>query len=120
MSNQFFFNGFLKEKVYIEQPMIYEVKEYGYKILKLNKSLYGLKQVSRAWYSHIDGHFLENGFVKCIHEYTIYVKIKKNGDTLIVCLYVDDLFFTGNNPMFEDFKQAMTKEFEMTNIDFMS
>jgi len=45
---------------------------------------------------------------------------KKNGDTLIVCLYVDDLFFTGNNPMFEDFKQAMTKEFEMTNIDFMS
>jgi hypothetical protein len=77
MSNQFFFNGFLKEKVYIEQPMIYEVKEYGYKILKLNKSLYGLKQVSRAWYSHIDGHFLENGFVKCLHEYTIYVKIKK-------------------------------------------
>ena len=101
--------------------MVYEVKKYGYKILKLNKALYGLKQVSRAWYSHIDGHFLENGFVKCLYEYTIYVKIKKSGDTLIICLYVDDLFFTGNNPkMFEDFKQAMTKEFEMTNIDFMS
>jgi hypothetical protein len=34
---------------------------------------------------------------------------------------VDDLIFTENNPkMFEDFKQAMTREFEMKNIDLMS
>jgi hypothetical protein len=34
---------------------------------------------------------------------------------------VDDLIFTGNNPkMFEDFKQAMIKEFEITDIGFMS
>ena len=45
----------------------------------------------------------------------------KNEDILIVCLYVDDLIFTGNNPsMFEDFKKAMTKEFEMTDIGLMA
>ena len=45
----------------------------------------------------------------------------KNGDILIVCLYVDDLIFIGNNPgMFEDFKKVMTKEFEMTNIGLMA
>ena len=45
----------------------------------------------------------------------------KNGDILIFCLYVDDLIFTSNNPiMFEDFKKAMTKEFEMTNIGLMA
>jgi hypothetical protein len=34
---------------------------------------------------------------------------------------VDDLIFTKNNPkMFEDFKQAMITEFEMTNIGLMS
>jgi hypothetical protein len=39
----------------------------------------------------------------------------------IFCLYVDDLIFTGNNPsMFEDFKKAMTQEFEMTDIGLMS
>jgi hypothetical protein len=33
---------------------------------------------------------------------------------------VDDLIFTGNNPMmFEDFKQAMTKEFEMMDTGLM-
>jgi hypothetical protein len=34
---------------------------------------------------------------------------------------VDDLIFTGNDPnIFGDFKQAMIKEFEMMNIDFMT
>jgi hypothetical protein len=55
------------------------------------------------------------------HKYVIYVKIKENSDTLIICLYVDDLIFTGNNPkMSENFKQVMIKEFEMTDIGFMS
>ena len=27
------------------------------------------------------------------HKYAIYVKIKESGDTLIICLYVDDLIF---------------------------
>ncbi|KAK2989293.1 hypothetical protein RJ640_027330 [Escallonia rubra] len=43
------------------------------------------------------------------------------GDILIVCLYVDDLIFTGNNvKMFDDFKKEMAKEFEMTDIGLMS
>jgi hypothetical protein len=30
---------------------------------------------------------------------------KENDDALIVCLYIDDLIFTGNNPkMFGEFK----------------
>lgn len=40
---------------------------------------------------------------------------------MIVCLYVDEMIITGNNPkMFDDFKKTMTKEFEMTNIRHMS
>ncbi|KAG6471913.1 hypothetical protein ZIOFF_069366 [Zingiber officinale] len=36
-------------------------------------------------------------------------------------LLVDDLIVTGNNPkMFEDFKRAMTKEFEILDIGIMS
>ncbi|KAK2975344.1 hypothetical protein RJ640_009698 [Escallonia rubra] len=43
------------------------------------------------------------------------------GDILIVCLYVDDLIFTGNNvKMLDDFKKEMAKEFEMTDIGMMS
>ena len=40
---------------------------------------------------------------------------------MIVFLYVDNLIFTGNNlSMFEDFKKAMAKEFEMTDIGLIA
>jgi hypothetical protein len=59
--------------------------------------------------------------MKCLHEYAIYVKIKESDDTLTVCLYVDNMIFTGNIPkIFRDFKQVMIKEFEMTNIGFVT
>lgn len=47
--------------------------------------------------------------------------MNKDGDILIICLYVDDMIFTGNNPsMFADFKRSMVKEFEMTDVGLMA
>ena len=38
-----------------------------------------------------------------------------------MCLYVDDLIFTGSNPsMYEEFTKVMTKEFKITNIRLMA
>ena len=40
---------------------------------------------------------------------------------MIVCLYVDDMIFIGNNSkMFDEFKRVMAQEFEMTDIGLMS
>lgn len=48
-------------------------------------------------------------------------KVNEKGDMLVVCSYIDDLIFTGNNPnMFEEFKKAMVREFEMTDIGIMA
>lgn len=116
-----FLNGVLEEEVYIDQPMGYVVEGHEDKVLRLKKALYGLKQAPRAWNSRIDKYFLDNGFKKCPHEHALYVKVNNNGYMLMVCLYVDDLIFTGNDPrMFEDFKKEMTREFEMTDIGLMS
>ncbi|CAJ2639360.1 unnamed protein product [Trifolium pratense] len=115
-----FLNGVLDEEVYIEQPQGYEVKGEEEKVLKLKKALYGLKQAPRAWNARIDKYFQDKNFIKCPYEHALYIKAQGE-DILIVCLYVDDLIFTGNNPtMFEEFKKEMTKEFEMTDIGFMS
>ena len=38
-----FFNGYLKEELYVEQPIGYVVKGQEDKVLKLKKALYGLK-----------------------------------------------------------------------------
>ena len=92
-----FLNGFLEEEVYIEQPLGYVVKGHEDKVLRLKKTLYKLKQAPRAWNSIINKYFQENGFTKCPYEHAFYVK-EKDGDILIVCLYVDDLIFTRSNP----------------------
>ena len=85
-------------------------------MLKLKKALYGLKQALRAWNNWIDKYFQQNGFIKYPYEHTLYIKLK-NGDILVVCLYVDDLIFNGSNQsLFDEFKKAMTKEFDMTDI----
>ena len=111
-----FLNGVFEEEVYVELPPSCVTKGHGDKVLKLKKALYGLKQAPRAWNSRIDMYLRENGFLKCPNEYALCAKVCENGDTLFVCLYVDDLIFTSINPrMLGDFKQAMTSEFEKTD-----
>ena len=40
---------------------------------------------------------------------------------MLVCLYIDDLIFFGNNPrIFEKFKKTMAQEFEITDIGLIS
>ena len=86
----------------------------------MKKALYSLKQAPRAWNVRIDKYFQDKNFIKCPYEHALYIKAQ-SGDILIVCLYVDDLIFTGNNPsMFEEFKKDMSNEFEMTDMGFMA
>ncbi|KAK3028014.1 hypothetical protein RJ639_040013 [Escallonia herrerae] len=119
--NSAFLNGFLDEEVYVEQPEGYVVRGHKDKVLRLKKALYGLKQAPRVWNSRIDKYFQEKGFKKCPHEHALYVKMNGKCDILIVCLYVDDLIFTGKcAKMFVDFKEEMAEEFEMIAIGLMS
>ncbi|KAA0031828.1 copia protein [Cucumis melo var. makuwa] len=91
-----FLNGYLEEEVYLEQPPGYSVKGQDDKVLKLKKALYGLKQAPRMWNSRINKYFLDNGYWRCPYEHSLYIKVNGHGDILVVCLYVDDLIFTGN------------------------
>lgn len=115
-----FLHGELKEQVYVDQPPGYVKKGEENKVLRLKKALYGLKQAPRAWYSRIDAYFIKEGFHKCPYEHTLYVKVSDEGKLLIVCLYVDDLIYTGNDAhMFNDFKSSMMKEFDMSDLGLM-
>lgn len=63
---------------------------------------------------------MKEGFEKCHSEHTLFVKVSKEGKILIVSIYVDDLIFTGDDePMFEDFKNSMMNEFDMSDLGRM-
>ncbi|CAL9002860.1 unnamed protein product [Prunus brigantina] len=115
-----FLHGEITEEVFVEQPPGYEQKGHESKVYRLKKALYGLKQAPRAWYSRIEAYFIKEGFTKCPYEHTLFIKTAGGGKILIVCLYVDDLIFTGNDEvMFEQFKKSMKLEFDMTDLGRM-
>ncbi|MCH80155.1 copia-type polyprotein [Trifolium medium] len=115
-----FLHGELTETVYVEQPLGYVKQGREDKVYKLHKALYGLKQAPRAWYSKIESYFQKEGFEKCPYEHTLFVKVDKKGNWLIISLYVDDLIFTGNDSeMVQKFKNSMMNTFDMTDLGRM-
>jgi hypothetical protein len=84
----------------------------------LKKELYGLKQAPRAWYSRIDSYLLQMGFEKSEADPNLYYIIQGE-DTLILILYVDDLFIIGGEYLIVDCKRGLSSEFEMKDIGLM-
>ncbi|MCY6524999.1 reverse transcriptase domain-containing protein, partial [Actinobacillus pleuropneumoniae] len=81
----------------------------------MKKALYRLKQMPRAWYRRIDNYMIKNGFFRRNTEPTLYIKVNEHGHILIGCLYVDDMLFISDFAL-DEFKVAMMKEFEMTDL----
>ena len=88
-----FLNGVLQEEIYVKQPDGFAIQGEEDKVYLLQKALYRLKQAPRAWYSRIDDHLLNLGFVKSLSKATLYIRLKDD-DILIMSLYVDDLLIT--------------------------
>ena len=64
--------------------------------VKLNKSLYGLKQSRRMWYNHLSEYFLKEGYKNDHICPCIYMKRSENEFTIIV-VYVDDINIFGTH-----------------------
>lgn len=111
-----FLHGDLKEEVYVSQPEGFVVQCSEGKVYKLSKALYGLKQAPRAWNDKLNQILRELKFTRCSKEPSLYQR-KRNGDLLIVAVYVDDLLVTGSDvSMIVEFKEEMSAKFEMSDL----
>jgi hypothetical protein len=113
-----FLNVVIEEEVYIEQPQGFEVENKKSHVYRLKKSLYGLKQAPRAWYGRMDSFLTRLGFTKSIVDSNLYFKIM-NDEPVILLLYVDDLFLTGEENLITECKKRLTSEFEMKDLGLM-
>ena len=67
------------------------------KVLRLLRSLYGLKQAGRIWYEVLHDFLKSSGFVNSSLYRCCF--LKKIGDMVIIFLvYVDDIIYTSNRP----------------------
>ncbi|WVZ90695.1 hypothetical protein U9M48_036976 [Paspalum notatum var. saurae] len=109
-----FLNGFIEEEVYVREPPGFESARFSDRVYKLRKALYGLKQAPRAWYARLKSFLLKSGFVIGSVDKNLFL-LSRDGDTMIVQIYVDDIIFGGSShALVSSFAEQMSREFEMS------
>jgi hypothetical protein len=113
-----FLNGEIEEEVYIEKPQWFEVYSRDTHMCILKKDLYRLKKAPRAWYARMDSYITRLGFSKSHADPNLYYKFMDNA-LVILLLYVDDLFITGEEYLIIQCKKELASEFYMKDLGLM-
>ena len=91
-----FLNGYLEEDIYMKQSSSFISSDGDHKVCKLQRSIYGLKQVSWSWNTHFNDAIQSFGFVKNEEKPCIFKKVSERAVTFFVW-YVDDILLMENN-----------------------
>jgi hypothetical protein len=108
--NTSFLNDDIEEEVYIEHPYGFVIHGKESYVCRLKKALYGLKKAPHAWYARIDGYLMSLGFRKSVFYANLYYKVD-NGESLIMIMYIDDLFLTITEHLITWCKNELASEF---------
>ena len=85
-------------------------------VCKLCKSLYGLKQSSRAWYQRLDQYLTSNKFSRLESGASIHIQRKVDNTFLILTVYVDDCILVSNQLTFIlNIKTLLQQKFDMSD-----
>ena len=84
-----FINAPLDEEVYVRPHPEMKIPK-GY-CLKLEKSLYGLRQAPRNWNKHLHEFIMSLGFSRCHEDYCVYTTTV-DGHEVLIAVFVDDIF----------------------------
>ena len=96
--------------MYMKQPEGFIVHEKESHIGRLKKSLYELKQVSKALCSRVYGYLTSLRFTK--KDPNLHFMAVGDDPTILV-LYVDDLFLTGSKKLIVRCKRELASKFKM-------
>jgi hypothetical protein len=103
-----FLHGVLEEEVYMKQPPGYEDKQHPNYVYRLDKAIYGLKQVPRAWYSRLSSKLQMLSFVPSKGDTSLFFLSNKQV-TMYVLVYVDDIIVVSSS---QDTTNALLKNLE--------
>ena len=110
-----FLYGKLSEEIYMEQPDGYVVDGKENLVCRLKKSLYGLKQSPRCWYSALKEYIELIKFQQSDADPCVYVRTE--GSMTVVAVYVDDLILIAETmDEMKKVKESLATKFRMTDM----
>jgi hypothetical protein len=80
----------INEEVYLDFPRLFGPKSGSNVVLKLLKSLYGLRQAPRTFFDKLRSGLLERGFIQSAIDPCLFIK-----QGIMCVVYVDDTIFAG-------------------------
>ena len=117
-----YLNGKLTEDevIFMKQaPGFAEVGSDGkVKVLRLRKTLYGLKQAGRRWYQKLVEIMTKLGFSRCEGDQAVFFRrCEKTGVLIIVLVHVDDCSIVGKTKvLIARFKTEIAKFVDITDL----
>ena len=96
-------------------PGANSTKPHNMYSIKLQRSLYGLKQCGCMWYNRLSEYLLKKGYVNNLICPCIFIKKSETGFA-IIAVYVDDLNIVGTPEELTRTTNYLKKEFEMKDL----
>ena len=113
-----YLNGILDEgkTIYMEQPPHHEIVDRTHYVVKLNKSLYGLKQAGRKWYNMLCQSLASIGFRKSMVDPAVFYAVVEQ-DIVVLFIHVDDSTITGSSlALNKKFMSRIAEHFKITDL----
>ncbi|GJR94790.1 ribonuclease H-like domain-containing protein [Tanacetum coccineum] len=111
-----FLHGHLTETVYMHQPPGFTDSAHSDYVCLLQKSLYGLKQASRAWFQRFSSYVIRAGFYHSKTDLSLFI-FHKGPNTAYLLLYVDDIILTASSTsLLQCIISLLHAEFAMTDL----
>jgi hypothetical protein len=118
--NNVFLNGVLHEEVYMKQPPGFVDSTLPSHVCRLHRSLYGLKQALRAWYTRLNDFLLSTGFCASKVDTSLFI-FSVGADICYLLVYVDDILLMGSNSLlFQCLIQLLSAEFKLCDLGTVS
>ncbi|XP_042954676.1 uncharacterized mitochondrial protein AtMg00810-like [Carya illinoinensis] len=103
------------EEVYMKPPPGY-LSKGDKRVCKLQRSLYGLKQVSRQWNSKFISVLFNMGFSQSKANYSLFTK-KEGNSFVALLLYIDDILLASSDiDSIEIVKKSLSAEFKLKDL----
>lgn len=103
------------DNIYVRFPKMDCIPSLSGRVVKLLKSLYGLRQAPKLWYEHLSRELAKRGFRRSMSSECLFTADLPTGPAYIV-VYVDDLLIFGSATTVVVLKKMLSELFTVTDL----